>query len=203
MRLLDDRHQAVSHRLAESNLLEALHLLRGVEDTHHQLFAVHAPGGRDAKVHQPRPFDLGGETAVLRLAPLGDVHAGEVLVNVQDRDAGLPLITLGRLQNAVDAVTHDHGIAGGLHVDVGRPQIQRVPNQFLRLPITLVVNNPGHLAVGADAVARGHLADEADGDLFFLILHPGDFEAGVLANPTTDVRLGENLQRRWHLLVSL
>ena len=125
VRLLD----GVLHRLVgifvETKRGEAGRKVRLVENTHHHLLAVN--GGEDGHAHVhllPDGLDL--ETAVLRLAALGDVE------RAHDLDAAYDGVVEGLRRGgtlhelAVDAVAKARGVLQRLEVDVRRLRLQRL-----------------------------------------------------------------------------
>jgi hypothetical protein len=116
-----ERHPVVLGQADLGDRLGLLGLLAQQPD-HHRL-AVHRRHRRDPRVGL-HPLQADAATAVLRLAPLGDVHAG------QDLDAGdqRPLDRLGHdgdlPQQPVDAEPHPDVALLRLDVDVGGAAVQ-------------------------------------------------------------------------------
>jgi hypothetical protein len=141
-------------------------LLGAIEDAEDHLLARYAAGGGHAEIDQPI-LDLGAEAAVLRLAPFGDVHAGQHLEHVDDRLAHRSAKGVGRLHDAVDAEADDRLVLGGLEVDVGGPVANRLVDHLLGRPRSLRALRPGNACRVFLALA-GAFTDEAKGRAFLL-----------------------------------
>ena len=98
--------------------VDAQHRRRGIENTHHDLFAVQRRAGADAEVDGARLRQLHLDAAVLRHAALGDVQPRHDL-QARRQLAGQLHRRLGDLlQHAVDAEAHAVGLFVGFEVDV-------------------------------------------------------------------------------------
>ena len=96
-----------------------------VEDAEHGVLAVNRGHDGHAKIDEAA-LVAHAEAAVLRHAALGDVQLAHDLDARQDR--GVPFLgerLHGELQNAVDAVLHDHFGIARLDVDVAGAPLER------------------------------------------------------------------------------
>src|SRR4051812_27929244 len=121
-RAADHRLHLRAHVVREAELRQRRRLLRLVEQTHHDLFALDRRQRRHADVEHP----AGGggverDAAVLRLAALGDVELREHLQARRDAGRHPPRDALHLVQHAVDAQPHGQRILLGLEVDVAGP----------------------------------------------------------------------------------
>ncbi len=118
----------------EPQLVELLADRLLVQDADDGVLAVNARHDRDAEVDRlPRQPQL--EAAVLRHALLGDVELRHDLDARDDRAVEAPIDRAHRrLQHAVDAILHVHGVVARLDVDVARPPLNRGVDRRVHQP---------------------------------------------------------------------
>src|ERR1041385_1504944 len=113
----------------EHQVLELLAHRFFIQHAQHGVFAVNGGHDGDAEIDQTAAV-LHTETSVLGHAALGDVQLAHDFY--ARNDGGVVLLghgLHGRLQHAIDAVLHHHGIALGLNVDIAGTLLQRGKNR--------------------------------------------------------------------------
>ena len=116
----------------EAQLVETHENGTAGQQTQRHALAVNGRHGRDTDV-EFLALDADVDSAVLREAFLGDVHAGHDLDPRDER--GLVPLQLRRhrrlVQDAVHAVTDAELILGRLEVNIGRPILERLPDDLV------------------------------------------------------------------------
>src|SRR5664280_709426 len=119
VRLADDIVEQGQRIIEESKVLEWHHGSALVQDTHNDLLAIDGGQGADAEV-DGLVLDAQGDAAILRLAPLGDIHVGHDLDAGEHAGLDIARQCLLFLQDAVDTVADTQVILLWLHVDIRR-----------------------------------------------------------------------------------
>ena len=109
----------------EAHLLEAEADAGAIQHAHHHALAVNRRHCGDPQV-ELAALDPGLDAAVLRQAALGDVEMGQQFHPGAHRGAMLGRHQLGRMDHAVDAVTHMQAVVERLQVDIGRAQLDHL-----------------------------------------------------------------------------
>src|SRR6266511_1785196 len=111
---------------SKAQLLKIANQHLGREDPHHDLLAESGRHGRDAQLDLLALRRYGLDPPVLRPPLLDDFHAREQLDAARHREQHRIGDRVDLMQHAVDAETHDPGVATRLDVDVGRALLERV-----------------------------------------------------------------------------
>src|SRR5450756_1700450 len=119
IRLADDVVEEVQRITEESKVLKGHHGTALVQDTHNDLLAVDGRQRTDAEV-DGLVLDAQGDTAVLRLAPLGDIHVGHDLDAREHAGLDVTRQLLLLLQDTVDTVADAQMVFLWFHVDIRR-----------------------------------------------------------------------------------
>ena len=122
------------------------HRARGIENSHHDLFAEERRARAHAEVDRPGLRDLHLDAAVLRDAPLGDIEPGHDLEPRGELAGEDNRRCRNLLQHAVEAEPDAVGALVGLEVDVRGAAPDRVQHHLVHEADDGCVVNVGALA---------------------------------------------------------
>src|SRR5450830_929861 len=151
IRLADDVVEQGQRIIEESKVLKGHHGTALVQDAQNDLLAVDGGQRTDAEV-DGLVLDAQGDTAVLGLAPLGDIHIGHDLDAREHAGLDVARQFLLLLQDTVDTVADAQVVLLRLHVDIRRALDDGLGDEGVDQP------NDGRVLT--------HLAQLLDADLF-------------------------------------